>query len=53
MSKIDELLKKVASDLDIENSKIKATVSKSKLLTVAFHNRNSFSLLIIYKLHII
>jgi hypothetical protein len=29
MSKIDELLKKVASDLDIENSKIKATVSRT------------------------
>lgn len=30
MSKIDELLKKVASDLDIENSKIKATVSRTE-----------------------
>lgn len=29
MSKIDELLKKVASDLDIENSKIKATVTRA------------------------
>ena len=30
MSKIDELLKKVASDLDIENSKIKATVNRTE-----------------------
>ena len=30
MSKIDELLKKVASDLDIENSKIKATVTRTE-----------------------
>ena len=30
MSKIDELLKKVASELDIENSKIKATVSRTE-----------------------
>lgn len=30
MSKIDELLKKVASDLDIENSKIKATVTRAE-----------------------
>lgn len=29
MSKIDELLKKVASDLDIENNKIKATVTRA------------------------
>ena len=30
MSKIDKLLKKVASDLDIENSKIKATVTRTE-----------------------
>ena len=30
MSKIDKLLKEVASDLDIENSKIKATVSRTE-----------------------
>ena len=30
MSKIDELLKKVAFDLDIENSKIKATVTRTE-----------------------
>lgn len=30
MSKIDELLKKVASDLDIENNKIKATVTRTE-----------------------
>ena len=30
MSKIDELLKKVAFDLDIENSKIKATVNRTE-----------------------
>lgn len=29
MSKIDELLKKVGADLDIENKKIKATVSRT------------------------
>ena len=30
MSKIDKLLKEVASDLDIENSKIKATVTRTE-----------------------
>ena len=30
MSKIDKLLKEVASDLDIENSKIKATVTRAE-----------------------
>ena len=30
MSKIDKLLKEVASDLDIENSKIKATVNRTE-----------------------
>lgn len=30
MLKIDELLKKVASDLDIENNKIKATVTRTE-----------------------
>ena len=28
MSKIDELLKKVGADLDLENKKVKATVSR-------------------------